>query len=154
MSIYEIKAYDKLYKKGEIEMTDCSNNRPCPCTYDCPRHGKCCACVHVVDSASRAKTDYYEEEPAEKELPAAQRGGIFLFRKDFYESGGYRRREPGKYYEALACEFERKRKVLAEIYQNNSAESQNTAEKFNYIELFRSEQKASGQNRKEHAEAV
>ena len=23
----------------------CDNNRPCPCTYDCPRHGKCCACV-------------------------------------------------------------------------------------------------------------
>lgn len=24
---------------------NCDNNRPCPCTYDCPRHGKCCACV-------------------------------------------------------------------------------------------------------------
>ena len=26
-------------------MNICDNNRPCPCTYDCPRHGKCCACV-------------------------------------------------------------------------------------------------------------
>ena len=26
-------------------MTDCDNQRPCPCTYDCPRHGNCCACV-------------------------------------------------------------------------------------------------------------
>ena len=23
----------------------CDNKAPCPCTYDCPRHGKCCACV-------------------------------------------------------------------------------------------------------------
>ena len=23
----------------------CDNKRDCPCTYDCPRHGKCCACV-------------------------------------------------------------------------------------------------------------
>ena len=23
----------------------CDNTVPCPCTYDCPRHGKCCACV-------------------------------------------------------------------------------------------------------------
>ena len=23
----------------------CSNSRECPCTYDCPRHGRCCACV-------------------------------------------------------------------------------------------------------------
>lgn len=21
------------------------NNNPCTCTYDCPRHGKCCECV-------------------------------------------------------------------------------------------------------------
>ena len=26
-------------------MANCDNTRPCPCTYDCPRHGKCCACV-------------------------------------------------------------------------------------------------------------
>lgn len=26
-------------------MNTCDNKRPCPCTYDCPRHGKCCACV-------------------------------------------------------------------------------------------------------------
>ncbi len=24
---------------------NCDNHRDCPCTYDCPRHGKCCACV-------------------------------------------------------------------------------------------------------------
>ena len=23
----------------------CSNQNPCPCTYDCPRHGRCCDCV-------------------------------------------------------------------------------------------------------------
>ena len=23
----------------------CNNTRPCPCTYDCPRHGICRACV-------------------------------------------------------------------------------------------------------------
>ena len=23
----------------------CDNKRDCPCTYDCPRHGKCCACM-------------------------------------------------------------------------------------------------------------
>jgi len=26
-------------------MSICSNCRPCPCTYNCPRHGKCCDCV-------------------------------------------------------------------------------------------------------------
>ena len=26
-------------------MGNCDNKRPCPCTYDCPRHGKCCECV-------------------------------------------------------------------------------------------------------------
>lgn len=26
-------------------MTSCENKRPCSCTYDCPRHGKCCECV-------------------------------------------------------------------------------------------------------------
>lgn len=25
--------------------TNCDNTRPCPCTYPCPRHGKCCECV-------------------------------------------------------------------------------------------------------------
>ena len=23
----------------------CSNKMPCPCTANCPRHGRCCACV-------------------------------------------------------------------------------------------------------------
>lgn len=32
-------------EKGGKNMENCDNNRPCPCTYDCPRHGKCCACV-------------------------------------------------------------------------------------------------------------
>ena len=26
-------------------MEGCSNTRDCPCTYACPRHGKCCDCV-------------------------------------------------------------------------------------------------------------
>ena len=26
-------------------MNTCDNKRPCPCTYACPRHGKCCECV-------------------------------------------------------------------------------------------------------------
>ena len=33
-------------RKEDAAMTQhCDNQRPCPCTYDCPRHGKCCACV-------------------------------------------------------------------------------------------------------------
>lgn len=32
-------------EKEYIFMADCSNNRPCPCTFDCPRHGRCCECV-------------------------------------------------------------------------------------------------------------
>ena len=28
-----------------MNLTDCDNKRPCPCTYDCPRHGKRCAWV-------------------------------------------------------------------------------------------------------------
>ena len=24
---------------------NCSNKRDCPCTYDCPRHGRCWECV-------------------------------------------------------------------------------------------------------------
>ena len=23
----------------------CNNRKPCPCTYNCPRHGICCECV-------------------------------------------------------------------------------------------------------------
>lgn len=26
-------------------MNNCDNKRECSCTYDCPRHGKCCECV-------------------------------------------------------------------------------------------------------------
>ncbi len=26
-------------------MSTCDNTRPCACTYNCPRHGKCCECV-------------------------------------------------------------------------------------------------------------
>ncbi|MCI9372406.1 MAG: hypothetical protein HFI52_03285 [Lachnospiraceae bacterium] len=29
----------------EIRVEECSNSRPCTCTYDCPRHGRCCECV-------------------------------------------------------------------------------------------------------------
>ena len=28
-----------------MTMELCDNRQDCPCTYDCPRHGKCCACV-------------------------------------------------------------------------------------------------------------
>jgi len=31
-----------MTKKQEIFNLDCSNKLPCSCTYDCPRHGKCC----------------------------------------------------------------------------------------------------------------
>ncbi len=24
---------------------ECSNNKECPCTYNCSNHGKCCKCV-------------------------------------------------------------------------------------------------------------
>ena len=32
----------------------CENTKNCPCTYDCPRHGKCCECVahHAPDSVT------------------------------------------------------------------------------------------------------
>ncbi|MBE7010575.1 MAG: hypothetical protein E7418_03690 [Ruminococcaceae bacterium] len=26
-------------------MNACDNKKPCPCTYPCDNHGKCCACV-------------------------------------------------------------------------------------------------------------
>ena len=26
-------------------MANCDNTITCTCTYDCPRHGKCCECV-------------------------------------------------------------------------------------------------------------
>ena len=33
-------------EKERVPMTNsCNNNRPCTCTYACPRHGKCCECV-------------------------------------------------------------------------------------------------------------
>lgn len=32
-------------KKEKNTMPTCENTRPCPCTYPCPRHGKCCECV-------------------------------------------------------------------------------------------------------------
>ena len=31
-------------ERGGLYMA-CDNTRPCPCTYNCPRHGKCCECV-------------------------------------------------------------------------------------------------------------
>lgn len=39
------KDNDSTTEKEYTTMANCSNNRPCPCTYDCPRHGKCCECV-------------------------------------------------------------------------------------------------------------
>lgn len=41
----EMKTARESARKGEIMNGNCDNTRPCPCTYDCPRHGKCCACV-------------------------------------------------------------------------------------------------------------
>ena len=35
----------KREKENYIMENTCDNNRDCPCTYDCPNHGKCCACV-------------------------------------------------------------------------------------------------------------
>ena len=31
--------------RKEERKPNCDNTRPCPCTYPCPRHGKCCECV-------------------------------------------------------------------------------------------------------------
>ena len=40
------KAREGNYQnRRDGNMTMCDNKRECPCTYDCPRHGKCCACV-------------------------------------------------------------------------------------------------------------
>ena len=33
------------YEDNTKKSTSCSNTGPCPCTYDCIRHGKCCECV-------------------------------------------------------------------------------------------------------------
>lgn len=33
------------YEDNTEKSTSCSNTGPCPCTYDCIRHGKCCECV-------------------------------------------------------------------------------------------------------------
>lgn len=36
----------KSQPKNEVRFKACPyNNIDCPCTKDCPRHGKCCACV-------------------------------------------------------------------------------------------------------------
>ena len=32
-------------RKEPTMMQHCDNTRECPCTYDFPRHGICCACV-------------------------------------------------------------------------------------------------------------
>ena len=36
----------------------CDNKRNCPCTYDCPRHGKCCACVAHHRDHNEAEATY------------------------------------------------------------------------------------------------
>lgn len=44
---YIVSAVDdesKRNKEGTL-MNNCENTRHCPCTFDCPRHGKCCECV-------------------------------------------------------------------------------------------------------------
>ncbi len=44
-------------------MANCDNNRPCPCTYNCPRHGKCCECVaHHRDNNEGVPGCFFSKE--------------------------------------------------------------------------------------------
>lgn len=44
-------------------MNTCDNKRPCPCTYDCPNHGKCCACVaHHRDHNEGVPACFFSKE--------------------------------------------------------------------------------------------
>lgn len=44
-------------------MISCDNSRPCPCTFDCPRHGKCCACVaHHRDNDEGVPGCFFSKE--------------------------------------------------------------------------------------------
>jgi len=46
-------------------MAYCDNTRPCPCTYDCPRHGKCCECVAHHGIITRAFPECFFSKEAE-----------------------------------------------------------------------------------------
>ncbi len=44
-------------------MNTCENKEPCPCTYDCPNHGKCCACVaHHRDHDEGVPACFFSKE--------------------------------------------------------------------------------------------
>ena len=44
-------------------MNTCDNKRPCPCTYACPRHGKCCECVaHHRDHDEGVPACFFSKE--------------------------------------------------------------------------------------------
>lgn len=42
---------------------NCDNKRACTCTFDCPRHGKCCACVaHHRDNNEGVPGCFFSKE--------------------------------------------------------------------------------------------
>ena len=44
-------------------MSTCDNKRFCPCTYDCPRHGKCCTSVeHHRDNNEDVPGCFFSKE--------------------------------------------------------------------------------------------
>ncbi len=44
-------------------MNICNNKKTCPCTYDCPNHGKCCACVaHHRDHNEGVPACFFSKE--------------------------------------------------------------------------------------------
>lgn len=52
-----------LGKKVYIMASNCDNKMDCPCTYDCPRHGKCCACVaHHRDNNEGVPGCFFSKE--------------------------------------------------------------------------------------------
>lgn len=46
-------------------MSNCVNAATCPCTYDCPRHGKCCECVAYHRGKNQFTACFFSKE-AEK----------------------------------------------------------------------------------------
>lgn len=43
-------------------MDSCSNKKPCPCTYSCPRHGKCCECVAYHRGSGEVPGCFFSKE--------------------------------------------------------------------------------------------
>lgn len=43
-------------------MSTCTNQKPCPCTYDCPRNGKCCECVEHHNNSGGFPACFFSEE--------------------------------------------------------------------------------------------